>query len=143
MKILLDENVAINLKTELIKCGFEDVVHIDDIEKGMKDSEVYELAKEEERIIISFDNHFKAKKLELYKGAIFITASARKLDDLPGKIKWIIDNISNYNIDISTASIRLTFEGYNIFYKKGMEKKDTTKTILYSKIKHKRNKVKI
>nr|DAD94128.1 MAG TPA: protein of unknown function (DUF5615) [Siphoviridae sp. ctUF252]DAE01558.1 MAG TPA: protein of unknown function (DUF5615) [Siphoviridae sp. ctZHt25]DAT05039.1 MAG TPA: protein of unknown function (DUF5615) [Caudoviricetes sp.] len=141
MKVLLDENVAMKLEKGLAKCGVEDVVHINNIKKGMKDTEVYELAKREQRLIVSGDRHFSKKKKELCKGTIFITPSAKKLEDLPEKICWIIDNISNYNIDILTSTISLSSSEYNVFYKKGMKRKAIKKTILYSKIKFKRVKV--
>lgn len=135
MKILLDENVAISLKDELIKCGFVDVIHINDVRKGMKDSEVYELAKREKRLIISGDNHFKRSEFKFKCGVIFLTPRARGLEDLPTKIKWIVDNISNYNIDVFSSSISLTYQEYNIFYEKGMKHERKNKEIPYTKIK--------
>lgn len=143
MKILLDENVAIKLVKELIGCGLKDVIHINNIRKGMTDLEVYELAKKEQRLIISGDRHFSKKRKELCNGTIFITPSAKKLEDLPEKIMWIIENISNYNIDILTSTISLSCTEYNIFYKKGMDNKDMKKTILYSKIKFRKAKANV
>ena len=66
-KILLDENVAFKIKEDLIKLGFEDVKHIDDFGKGLADEDVFNVAKDEERILISGDDDFK-KKFEASKG---------------------------------------------------------------------------
>lgn len=135
MKLLLDENVAISLKKELMNCGLEDIIHINDIRQGMKDQEVFEFAKNENRLIISGDNHFKKNEYKYNCGVIFLTPKSKILEDLSVRIKWIIDNISNYNINIFSASISLTYQEYNIFYQKGMEKKVKNKVIPYSKIK--------
>lgn len=67
MKVLLDENVAMKLEKGLAKCGVEDVVHINNIKKGMKDTEVYELAKREQRLIVSGDRHFSKRKKNFVK----------------------------------------------------------------------------
>ena len=47
IKLLLDENVALKIKQGLIQLEFKDVKHINDFGKGLKDSEVFEIAKNE------------------------------------------------------------------------------------------------
>lgn len=122
--------------------GFEDVIHVNKVRKGMKDTEVYELAKAEKRLIISGDHHFKRKEYKFNCGVIFLAPGTQRLDDLPVKIKWIIDNISNYNIDIFSSSISLTYKEYNIFYRKGMNKEIKNKLIPYEKLNFSKIKIK-
>lgn len=138
MKILLDENVAVKLKKQLKEVGYEDVVHINDIRKGMRDEEVYNLAKSENRLIISGDDDFKKKKFKLTWGIIYLTPKAKLQEDLSIRIKWIIDNISNYNINIFETSISLSMKDYNIYYRKGMDKEIKNKIITFDKIKIKK-----
>lgn len=138
MKILLDENVAVKLKEQLREVGYEDIVHINDIKKGLPDEEVYNLAKKENRLIISGDDDFKKKEFKLTWGIIYLTPKAKMQADLNTRIKWIIENISNYNINIFESSISLSMKEYNIFYKKGMNKEVKNKIISFDKIKHKK-----
>ena len=67
-KFLLDENVSNNLKKFLISSGY-DVVSVQDLNKrGAKNSELMELARVNERILITYDKdfiHFKHKKDDL------------------------------------------------------------------------------
>jgi len=67
-KFLLDENVSNNLKKFLISSGY-DVVSAQDLNKrGAKNSELMDLARVNERILITYDKdffHFKHKKDDL------------------------------------------------------------------------------
>lgn len=135
MKILLDENVLIKIKKDLIKIGYNDVKHINDIEKGLTDDEVYQLAIDEGRIIISGDNDFKKEKFKYNCGIIFCTRKAIFQKDIVNKIDWIIKNIGNYNIDINKAIIYINLEQYIISYKKGMKKEIREKKLEFKKLK--------
>lgn len=135
IKLLVDENVALSIRNKLIERGYTDTKHIDDIKKGIKDSQVFEIAQKESRIIISGDDDFKAKDFKYNCGTIWFTTSARLNIDIVEKIVWIIEHIDNYNIDLYTSFIAIKRFSYSIYYKQGMKRKLKEKEILYSKIK--------
>ncbi len=57
-RFLLDENVSNNLKKRLVLNGY-DVITIQDLNKrGVKNSEIMELARIEKRILITYDKDF-------------------------------------------------------------------------------------
>ena len=62
IKILLDENVPVSIKQELIEMGYQDVITIGDVCKGISDEEVIELAKQQGRLLITQDSDFKKLK---------------------------------------------------------------------------------
>lgn len=134
-KLLLDENVAFKMKEDLIKLGFEDVKHIDDFGKGLKDEEVFNVAKDENRILISGDDDFKKKEFKNNIGIIWMTPKARYDEDINKKIAWIVNNIDNYNIDLQSAFISIKKDEYYVYYKQGMKKKNKEKEIPFNKIK--------
>lgn len=72
MKLLLDENIPYSIKSELISMGYDNV-HIGDIKKGMTDVEVSKYAIDNNRVIVSKDNHFR--KMYLQNHVIFISNS--------------------------------------------------------------------
>ena len=117
MKILLDENVANKVKEGLMKLGIEDVKHINDIGKGIPDEEVLKLAINEERIIITGDDDFKDKNFKYKIQIIWITPKARQNNNIPELIKWILESIDNYNIDINQSFISIRKGEYFIEYK--------------------------
>lgn len=136
IKLLIDENVAIRVKTSLVERGYNDTKHINDIRKGLTDDEVFEIATKEERILISGDDDFKDEKFKYNCGIIWITPKAKiNVEEAINRICWILKNITNFNIDINTAFIAVTKDSYLISYKKGMNRKITEKEIRYSKIK--------
>lgn len=120
IKILLDENVAVSLKKKLEEHGY-DVIHINDIETGMPDPQVYQIAKSENRIIISADNHFKQNKLELNEGSIFITPTVRGCVDLFERIDWIIKKALDYNMNLLECTTIISKDRYTFRYKKGLK----------------------
>lgn len=71
-KILLDENVAIKYKCDLLNLG-NDVVHINDEAKGIPDNEVFKKAITEGRILITGDDDFKDKNFKFKTAIIWIT----------------------------------------------------------------------
>ena len=101
----------------------------------MKDGEVFEIAQEEERIIISGDDDFKAKDFKYNCGIIWFTDSAKRNINIVEKITWIINHIDNYAIDLNKAFISIRRNEYYIWYKKGMNNKLKEKNIKYEKIK--------
>ena len=134
-KLLLDENVALKMKQDLIKLGFENVKHINDFGKGLKDEYVFNIAKDENRILISGDDDFKKKEFKNKCGIIWMTPKARFDKDIVKKIVWILENIKNYNINIYSAFISIKRDQYYIYYKQGMNKKLKEKEISFNKIK--------
>lgn len=135
IKLLIDENVALSIRDRLKEKGYTDTIHIDDIKKGIPDKEVFEIAQKESRIIISGDDDFKAKDFKYNCGIIWFTASARIHIDIVEKITWILEHISNYNIDLYTSFISIKRDSYRIYYKQGMKKKIKEKEIMFGKIK--------
>lgn len=117
MKLLLDENIANKIKEGLIRLGFKDTIHINNIAKGISDKEVFELAKKDERIIITGDDDFKANNFKHQIPIIWITPKARYEKDICYKIKWILDNIEKHNINLKRAFISIRKNMYSIEYK--------------------------
>lgn len=136
--LLLDENIAVKLKKELEEHGY-DIIHINDIKTGIPDIQVYQIAKEQNRIIISGDYHFKKDKFKLNEGTIFITPSARCCNDLSDRIAWIIEKAPDYHMDLLTCTTIISKEGYTFRYKKGLKEEikekeiDLKKTSFYKK----------
>lgn len=137
MKLLLDENVPNKIKTSLIKLGMKETIHINDIDKGIPDKEVFELAQKEQRIIITGDDDFKAEHFKYKIPIIWITPKERQNGNVPQLIKWILDNFNNYNIKIEYAFISIRKDKYVIEYKNksGVFGKIKTKEISYKNIK--------
>lgn len=142
MKVLLDENVANKIKEGLIELELEDVKHINDIGKGIPDEEVFQLAQKDDRVLITGDDDFKANDFKYKIPIIWITPKARQNDNIPKLIKWILENLNNYNIDIRQAFISIRKMEYFIEYKnpKKIFTKVKTKTIDFKKINRKTNK---
>ena len=138
-KLLLDENVAIRIKGELIQLGY-DVFHINDAEKGIPDEEVFNKALEEQRILITCDDDFKALKFKYKMAIIWVTPKVRFCEDVSERIDWIIKNIEKYNIDINKSFISIKSDKYCIQYrkKKGVLSRIAEKEIELSKIKKKK-----
>lgn len=137
MKILLDENVANKIKEGLIKLGIEDVKHINDVGKGITDEEVFELAKAEDRILITGDDDFKSNSYKYKLPIIWITPKARVAENVCKLIKWILDNIGKYNINLKRAFIAIRRHEYFIEHKNkdGVFGKVKSKQISFEKIK--------
>lgn len=135
INLLLDENVALKIKNGLLKKGYLDIVHINDIGKGLKDEEVFTLAKEQNRILISGDDDFKNEKFKYSCGIIWITPKVRLDTQVTvEKIDWILRHIDNYNINTSECFITIKKPSYVIAYKKGMKKQVVEKEIFCDKI---------
>lgn len=137
MKLLLDENVSNAIKEGLIELGLKEAKHINDVKKGMTDSEVFELARREQRIIVTGDDDFKANNFKYKLPIIWITPNGRKNSNLAARIKWIIDNCSKYNIKIERAFITIKKDKYFIEHKNrnGIFGRIKTKEISFNKIK--------
>ena len=137
MRLLLDENVSNKIKEGLIELGLEEIKHINDVKKGLSDNEVFELAKNEQRIIVTCDDDFKANKFKYKLPIIWITPKGRKNIELAKLIKWIINNCNKYNIKKEKAFITIKKDEYFIEYKNkdGLFGKIKTKQISFNKIK--------
>ena len=57
MRFLADENVPEEFVRELRRLGF-DVVSVREIRRGMKNHEIAELSKLDDRVVITLDKHF-------------------------------------------------------------------------------------
>lgn len=137
MKLLLDENVSNKIKEGLIELGQNYIKHINDINKGITDEEVFETARKEERIIITGDADFKGNKFKFKIPIIWITPRARTMQNIAILIVWILDNIERYNVNLKKAFITLRTDRYIIEHKtkKGVFGKTKTKEISFEKIK--------
>lgn len=142
-KILLDENVAIKYKNDLLNLG-NDVVHINDEAKGIPDKEVFQKAIAEDRILITGDDDFKDKNFKFRIAIVWITPKARFQSDIAEKIDWIISNIEKYNININKAFISIRKDKFLVEYrnKDGVFAKIKEKEIEFSKMKIKDKKTK-
>lgn len=138
-KILLDENIAIKYKGELVELGY-DVLHINDEVKGISDKEVFQKAIDEERILITGDDDFKAKNFKYNVAIIWITPKARFQNDISKKIDWIISNIDKHNIDIKKSFISIRTDKFHIEHKNkdGVFAKIKEKDIEFSKMSNKK-----
>ncbi len=137
MKLLLDENVASKIKEGLIELGIKEVKHINDIKSGISDEEVFEIAKKEERIIVTGDDDFKANHFKYKFPIIWVTEKARRNKDIPALIHWILENIDKYNINLKRAFITIRRDRYIIEYKNkdGVFGKIKIREISFDKIK--------
>lgn len=119
MRLLLDENVPINLRKELKRVG-HNVEHINFAGKGMTDEEVLSYALKEKRTLISLDADFcHLKKMENY-GIIKINSK------LSNKINILIELLSIIkNMDMKDIYIQID------------ENKAYIEEKVYSKKKHK------
>ena len=135
MKILVDENVSTKIKEGLIRLGITDIKHINDISKGIPDYEVFELAQKENRVILTGDDDFKSIDYKYKIPIVWITPKARFLENIYIYIKWILDNINKYNINLQRAFITIKKDGYFIQYKNkdGVFGKIKTKEISFEK----------
>lgn len=81
-KILLDENMPNRIKLSRLN-GIFDIVHVrDDLKKaGVKDPEVYKLAKRLKRILITFNGHDFKKLLQKDDGIGVISVPATMPED--------------------------------------------------------------
>ena len=84
-KFLLDENVPLSIGAFLRDMGF-DVVHAKEVEMlGASDNHIMELARHEERTLITFDKHFADLVLyppDTHWGVIRIRIHPPLLDDI-------------------------------------------------------------
>ena len=117
MKLLLDENVPNRIKEGLTVLGFKDIVHINDIAKGIPDNEVFELAKKEERIIITGDDDFKANNFKYSIPIVWITPKARCEKNICNRINLILNDVERRGVKISKAFISIRKDKYLVEYK--------------------------
>ncbi len=57
MKFLADENIPLEVVSNLVKLGF-DIVSVSKLSPGISDEEVLTLAIKQKRVLITFDNDF-------------------------------------------------------------------------------------
>lgn len=74
MKLLADENIDRPIVEKLIS-GSLDIKSVDDLSKGISDEKVLQIAKNEERILITFDRDFSDVEAE-HPGIIRLTSPA-------------------------------------------------------------------
>lgn len=117
MKFLLDENIPNKYKDILVKNGYSDVKRINDFGKGLPDSEVFKLAYNQKRIIITIDKDFyQYKKVDNF-GIISISCN------LPNPMNVLINTLSQIKKDQRFENnfvnffVRLTGEGFQIICK--------------------------
>ena len=73
MKFLLDENVPNMYKKILETKGYNNIKRINDFGKGLTDEQVFKVAIQEHRIIITIDTDFHNYKKEKHFGIISIS----------------------------------------------------------------------
>ena len=109
MKILLDENVPNGYKDELIKNGINDIRRINDFGKGLPDKEVFNIAVQEERTIITIDTDFHSFKKDNHYGIISLSG---RLNDPIGKTIKALNQVgkdTRFNKDdLSSIFLRIT-----------------------------------
>ncbi len=57
MKFLANENIPLKVVNELKHNGY-DILRVDELKKGMSDTEVLDIATKEKRVLITFDKDF-------------------------------------------------------------------------------------
>ena len=106
MKLLLDENVPLNIKDDLKRAG-HDVEHANRKCKGMSDSEILEYALRNKRIIVSFDSDFCNLRKRENHGIIKVNGKIKEpvipLIELLKKIKNQDVKDIYYQIDINSV----------------------------------------
>ena len=92
MKFLADENVPYGVIKRLRKEGI-DIISVYDVQRGITDPEVAELANQEERILITFDKDFETilfvEGLEL-PGLILLRFPPRNVEYIYKNLKAVL-----------------------------------------------------
>ena len=70
-----------------------DIISVDEVSKGVSDSEVLELAREDGRVILSFDDDFARLDIDRHHGVIHLTSIA-SYDVIVRAVIDISENIS-------------------------------------------------
>ncbi len=118
----------------MVKNGYSDVIRINDFGKGLPDSEVFKLAYNQRRIIITIDKDFyEYKKVDNF-GIISIGATlANPMEILINTLKQI-EKDQRFENDFVNFFLRLTGEGFQIICKK--KNKYKTYKCKYKKLKN-------
>lgn len=96
-KFLADENIPLKFVTTLKQKGY-DVLRIDEVKKGMNDKEVINLAKIEDRILLTFDKDFgyiTFKTHNFKPGIILFRFSPVSIDKIVQKFELTLSKFEN------------------------------------------------
>jgi len=99
MVIILDENVSLALAQSLRQAGHEVVAVAEIAERGMKDDEVWELAKAQQSILITRDYiftnpvHFKTQEVQ---AVIYLRRGNLRAEE---KIALVMDFLASHKLD--------------------------------------------
>lgn len=125
MKFLLDENVPNFYKDRLVETGYTDVIRINDFGKGLKDSEVFNIAVKEKRTIVTIDTDFFAYKKEKHYGIISISGKLAYPGEILLKVLEQMKKDERFsNLDMEDTFIRITHHNFTVTYKKKGKYKD-------------------
>lgn len=119
MKILLDENVPNYIKKYLLDKGYTDIKRINDFGKGLPDEDVFRIATQEKRVLITIDTDFyEYKKVKNY-GVICISGKiANKAIALLNVLEQIKKDERFSSNEWEDIFICITCQNFRIIYKK-------------------------
>lgn len=93
MKLLADENIDRPIVEKLRDSGI-DVSYVDEKSKGISDNEVLNIAEEEDRILITFDDDFS----DVEEGGVIRLTSPDRSDVVVKAILDIVESLSAEDI---------------------------------------------
>lgn len=102
MKFLADENIDRPIVEKLRSSGF-DVSHVDEIDKGISDRQVLEIALDQDRVILTFDDDFS--RTELSDAGVIRLTSPEEYDLVVDAVKDITDSVSSEDIESTVVEI--------------------------------------
>lgn len=116
MKVLIDENIKKSICILLKKMDI-DVISINDIKKGITDDEVFDIALEQQRVLVTNDKGFvyKLKNINHY-GVIWLKTDPKYHEEALKKLipKIINEELSNKIYTVSKD--KYTVEGKRKYY---------------------------
>ena len=113
-KLLADENIPTELLTILSKEGFD----IKEVQLGSKDRQVFEFAKLQNRILLTFDKHFLNRikfPPKESSGIIFLKISPPLIDDIYFSLTKLFNSINSS--EFKGKLFILTSTGFKIWPK--------------------------
>lgn len=128
MKFLLDENIPNKYKDILIENGYSDVTRINDFGKGLPDTEVFNIAYKQKRVIVTIDKDFYEYKKVNNFGIISISSK------LVNPMFWLVNTIEQikkderFENDFVDFFVKMTCDRFEVTCKNKRKKRNKYKT---------------
>lgn len=100
MKLLADENIDRPIVEKLRDSGI-DVLYVDEKSKGISDNEVLNIAEDEDRILITFDDDFS----DVEEGGVIRLTSPGRYDVVVKAVLDIVESLSAEDISDTVVEV--------------------------------------